>query len=151
MSDTSGAFPPPPPAGAPPPAYHQAPTGVADYTYQPPPMAQPPAGYPQQWRGQPWQQPQAPTGAGIGWGLVGIMAQFEPPAMWSILVGGATVAAPFLVGIYFLWLPVVGAVMGFRAIAGGQLIGGLVGIGLSVIGGLLTIGLFIARVHQAAG
>ena len=143
MSDTSGAFPPPPPGSFPSPTYQPAPSPLPNY--QPPPVSnlsfQPPPAL-----ARPWEQPPPPAGG--AWGIVGILAQFEPPAMWSILVGLATVLSPFFFGIYFIWLPVVGAVMGFRAIAGGQLIGGLVGIGLSVVGGLLTIGLFVARLSS---
>lgn len=160
MSDTSSAFPPPPPGNIPPPAYQQVASPLPNYqpppisnpSYQPPaPVdatipygALPPGSQPWQRQVRPWEQPPAPAGA--GWGVVGVLAQFEPPAMWSILVGLATVIAPFFLGIFFLWLPVVGAVMGFRAIKAGQLIGGLVGICLSGIGGLLTIGFFVARV-----
>ena len=164
MSDTSSAFPPPPPGNIPPPAYHQAASTLPNYqpppisnpAFQPPPAVEatipygalPPGSQPWQQQLTPWQQAQmaAQPGANPAWGIVGILGQFEPPAMWSILVGLATVIAPFFLGIFFLWLPVVGAVMGFRAIKAGQLIGGLVGICLSGLGGMLTIGFFVARV-----
>ena len=162
MSDTSSAFPPPPPGNIPSPVYRQAASPLPNYqpppisnpAYQPPPAVEatipygalPPGSQPWQQQVRPWEQPLPPAGA--GWGVVGILAQFEPPATWSILVGLATVIAPFFLGVFFLWLPVVGVVTGLRAIKAGQLIGGLVGISLSGLGGLLTIGFFVARLHQ---
>ncbi|HEV2415221.1 MAG TPA: hypothetical protein VGX27_10455 [Candidatus Dormibacteraeota bacterium] len=142
MSDTPSAFPPPPPPGAPSPTYQVAPSPLPNY--QPPPMAQPPAGYPQQFQAQPWQQPQpAMPGVGAGWGAVGILAQFEPPALWAIIAGLVTIVVPFVFGRVFFFLPIIAVITGFRAIQGGKLIGGIVGIVLGIIGGIITvIGLF---------
>lgn len=139
MSDTASAFPPPPPQNLPPPTYQKAATPVAGYTYQPPPMAQPPVGYPAQ-----WQQAQPPLpGVSAGWGFVGILAQFEPPALWAIIAGLVTVVTPFVFGRVFFFLPIIAVITGVRAIQGGKLIGGLVGIVLGIMGGILTlIGLF---------
>jgi hypothetical protein len=134
MSDTPSAFPPPPPGSIPPPVYRQAASPVP--SYQPPPVAGPPVGYPQQ---QATPQP----GVGIGWGAVGFMAQFEPPALWAIIAGLATVIAPIFFGWVFFFLPIVAIITGVRAIMGGKPIGGIVGIVLGIIGGILTlIGLF---------
>lgn len=138
MSDTSSAFPPPPPQNLPPPTYQQVATPVAGYTYQPPPMAQPPVGYPAQWQAQP-----PLPGVGAGWGFVGILAQFEPPALWAIIAGLVTVVTPFVFGRVFFFLPIIAVITGVRAIQGGKLIGGIVGIVLGIMGGILTlIGLF---------
>jgi small-conductance mechanosensitive channel len=142
MSDTQSAFPPPPPGSIPPPVYSQLPSTVP--TYQPPPVAGPPVGYPQGWQQQMWQQQAPPQpGVGAGWGLVGILAQFEPPALWAIIAGLITVIAPIFFGWVFFWLPIVAVITGVRAIMAGKLIGGIVGIVLGAIGGILTlIGLF---------
>jgi hypothetical protein len=142
VSDTPSAFPPPPPGGIPPPVYGQMASRVP--TYQPPPVAGPPVGYPQGWQQQMWQQQAPPQpDVGIGWGAVGIMSQFEPPALWAIIAGLATVIAPLFFNWVFFWLPIVAVITGVRAIMAGKVIGGAAGIGLGVIGGILTlIGLF---------
>jgi hypothetical protein len=143
MSDTPSAFPPPPPGSFPPPVYQQVASPAS--TYQPPPVAGPPVGYPQGWQQQMWQQqaPQQP-GIGVGWGVVGILAQFEPPALWAIIAGLVTVIAPLFFGWVFFWLPIVAIITGVRAIMGGKLIGGVVGIVLGATGGILTlVGLFV--------
>lgn len=145
MSDTSSAFPPPPPPSAfPPPVYQQQPVASPMPNYQPPPVAQPPVGYPPQWQQQPWQQPAIqPPGVSAGWTAVGILSQFEPPALWAILFGVVTIAVPFLFGRVFFFLPILVILSGARAIAAGKLIGGIVAIVLGACGGVLTlIGLF---------
>ncbi len=147
MSDTSSAFPPPPPQGIAPPLY-RGPVASPVPTYQPPPIAPPPVGYPQGWQEQAWQQQaqfQQPLQPGVsaGWGAVGILAQFEPPALWAILVGLVTVVVPIAFGRVFFFLPIAGVIAGARAIAAGKLIGGIVAIVLSALGGIFTlIGLF---------
>lgn len=142
MSDTTSAFPPPPPGNIPPPAYQQAASPLPNY--QPPPISQPPVGYPQQLQAQPWQSPQAAVpGVGAGWGAMGVLAQFEPPALWAIIAGLVTIVVPFVFGRVFFFLPIIAVITGFRAIQGGKLIGGIVGIVLGIIGGIITvIGLF---------
>ena len=142
MSDTPSAFPPPPPGSVPPPVYSQVASPVP--TYQPPPVAGPPVGYPQGWQSQMWQQQAPPQpSVGAGWGVVGILAQFEPPALWAIIAGLITVIAPIFFGWVFFWLPIVAIITGVRAIMAGKVIGGVAGIVLGVIGGILTlIGLF---------
>src|SRR5690348_15573284 len=93
MSDTPSAFPRPPPAGIPPPVSNQVASPVP--SYPPTPVAGPPVGYPQGWQQQMWQQQAPPQpGVGAGWGVVGILAQFEPPALWAIIAGLITVVAP---------------------------------------------------------
>ncbi len=140
MSDTSSAYPPPPPPGAPPPAY-QAPANQPLPNYTPPPVAQPPVGYPPAWQAQQsWaQQPQPQPGVGAGWGAVGILDQFTGRAAWACGIGLVTVIVPFAFGRVFFFLPIIGIISGVRAIQGGKLIGGIVGIGLSGIGGVLTL------------
>src|SRR5690348_7094383 len=142
MSDTPSAFPRPPPAGIPPPVSNQVASPVP--SYPPTPVAGPPVGYPQGWQQQMWQQQAPPQpGVGAGWGVVGILAQFEPPALWAIIAGLITVIAPIFFGWVFFWLPIVAIITGVRAIMGGKVIGGVVGIVLGLVGGLLTlIGLF---------
>lgn len=136
MSDTTGAYPPPPPPSAPPPSYQVAPSPLPNY--QPPAVSQPPVGYPQNWQVAPPQ-----LGVGAGWGAVGILAQFEPPALWAIIAGLVTIVVPFMFGRVFFFLPIIAVITGVRAIQGGKLIGGIVGIVLGVIGGIITlIGLF---------
>jgi hypothetical protein len=133
MSDTPSAFPPPPPGSIPPPVYR--PTASPAASYQAPPVAGPQVGYPQGWQQQAPPQP----GVGIGWGAVGIMSQFEPPALWAIIAGLVTVIAPIFFGRVFFFLPIVAIITGVRAIMGGKLIGGVVGIVLGAIGGVLTL------------
>jgi hypothetical protein len=117
MSDAPSAFPPPPPGNIPPPAYQQVASPAPAYQPQP--------------------------AVGIGWGAVGILAQFEPPALWAIIVGLATVIAPIFFGRVFFFLPIAAIITGVRAIMAGKVIGGVVGIVLGAIGGVLTlIGLF---------
>ena len=96
------------------------------------------AGYPQ------WQQAPVQPTVGAGWGLVGILAQFEPPALWAIIAGLVTVVAPFVFGRIFFFLPIIAVITGVRAIQGGKLIGGIVGIVLGAIGGLLTLFVLLA-------
>jgi hypothetical protein len=130
MPDTPSAFPPPPPGSLPPPDYHPA------------PVAGPPIGYPQEWQQQAHLQP----GVGMGGGAAGIMAQFQPPALWAIIVGLVTVIAPLFFGRVFFFLPIAAILTGVRAIMRGKLIGGIVGIVLGAIGGVLTlVGLLASR------
>lgn len=124
--------PPPPPPGVPPPPAQ--PGYALPPNYQGPTAPDYPQPYPQQ---QPWQQ-QAP-GMMAAAGTVGIMSQFTGRAGWSILIGLATIVAPFIIHFVFYLLALVGLLYGIQAIRRGQLIGGVVGIVLNIIGGLLTI------------
>lgn len=151
MSDTTSAFPPPPPGNIPSPAYQQAASPLPNYqpppisnpAFQAPPMAPPMVQQPWQQQ-QAWQQPGMPQpGISAGWGVMGILAQFEPPALWAIIAGLVTVVTPFVFGRVFFFLPIIAVITGARAIQGGKLLGGIVGIVLGIIGGILTlIGLF---------
>jgi len=55
------------------------------------------------------------------------------------VVGLATVVVPFLFARVFFFLPIIGLLTGVQAIRGGRLIGGIIGIVLSVIGGIITL------------
>ena len=76
-------------------------------------------------------------------GRAGLISQFTGNAGWGILVGLATILVPLLFQRVFFFLPIIAILTGVRAIRGGKLIGGIVGIVLGIIGGILTlIGLF---------
>ncbi len=128
MSDQpSGPMPPPPAPEQP--GYASPPPGA-----YPPPPPPPPGAY------QP--PPMAGTSTGAG-ATAGIMSQFLGTAGWAILVGAVTVVVPFVFNRVFFFLPIIGLILGVRAIRRGQMIGGIIGIVLSVIGGIITlIGLF---------
>jgi len=90
----------------------------------------------------PGQMPQAyPTGRpGIS-----MMTQFTGAALWSIILGLASILVPFLFNYVFFLLPIIGLLGGVQAIRTGRLIGGIVGIVLNIIGGVITI--FALFVH----
>jgi hypothetical protein len=77
--------------------------------------------------------------AAIGVGGIGMMSQFNRDALWSIGLGLVSIVVPFTVGYVFFFLPFIGLYYGYRAIRRGSVIGGVVGIVLSVIGGIITI------------
>lgn len=142
MADIPPSYtpPPPPPPGTPPPAQpgyalppgYQGPT-APDY---PQPYGQQPP-LPPAYGQQPWQQPGPGMMAAAG--TAGMMSQFTGRAGWSILIGLATIVAPFVVHFVFYVLALIGLLYGIQAIRRGQVIGGVIGIVLNVIGGLLTI------------
>jgi hypothetical protein len=118
--------PPPPPGGAPAPTPGQP--AAPPYSYQMPPGQVPPP-----------IVPMAPVAAG---GL-GLMYQFSGPALWSVLVGVAGIAVPFVFNRVFFFLPIIGIIYGVRAIMRARLIGGIVGIVLNAIAGVITLISFI--------
>jgi hypothetical protein len=82
--------------------------------------------------------PVAAAGAGVG-----LMSQFSGDALWSIGLGLVSIVVPFFLGRVFYFLPLIGIFYGIRAVTRGRMIGGIVGIVLSVIGGIVSlIGLF---------
>src|SRR5438552_15907416 len=128
MSDQpSGPMPPPPAPEQP--GYASPPPGA-----YPPPPPPPPGAY------QP--PPMAGTSTGAG-ATAGIMSQFLGTAGWAILVGAVTVVVPFVFNRVFFFLPVIGLIRGVLAIPRGPMVGGVIGIVLSVIGVVFTLyGLF---------
>ena len=92
--------------------------------------AVPPPVYPMQ-----GQVPQAgyPMAQGAGF-----MAQFSGDALWSVGLGLVSIVVPFFLGRVFYFLPLIGIYYGIRAITRGKVIGGAVGIALSVIGGIIS-------------
>ncbi|HET7419525.1 MAG TPA: hypothetical protein VFL27_04020 [Candidatus Dormibacteraeota bacterium] len=150
MTDTTGAFPPPPPASIPPPVYGAPPP--------PPPSVQLPPGYRlppgyqgpaapdyaapyQQVQQQPWAQyPQAINPGAVAFGgASAILYQFGGPAAYAVIVGVLGIALPLFAGYYFRVLPIFGILAGVRAIMGGRVLGGGVGIGVNVLAGLLSL------------
>src|ERR1700693_2535869 len=133
MSDQPPGFPPPPPGFPPPPPPFQPPS-------QPPSpssLQTPTSMYPQP--GAPGQVPPpylptATVGAGIN-----VMSQFGGDAAWSCGLGLVSILVPFFLGRIFYFMPLLGIFYGVRAITRGRMIGGIVGIVLSVIGGLITL------------
>lgn len=96
--------------------------------------AMPPPVYPLQ-----GQQARYPGAQGAG-----LMAQFTGDALWSIGLGLVSTIVPFFLGRVFYFLPLIGIYYGIRAIRGGKVIGGAVGIALSVIGGAISaVALFV--------
>jgi hypothetical protein len=154
VSDTSGAFPPPPPPSVPPPAYGAPPPPPPIYTPPPPTLpkgytlppgyqgpiapdyAQPYQGYPQPY-GQ-YQQQVNPGGMVFG-STSALGYQFGGRAIYAIIAGLITIIAPFAFGIYFIGLPIIGIVTAIRAITAGRLMGGVLGLGLSVVGGIVSL------------
>lgn len=75
--------------------------------------------------------------------------QFGGLAMYSIIAGGLSVAIPIGSSIashgsssyVFFLLPFFGLWRGFMAFQRGQVLGGVLGMGLSSLGALLTLGL----------
>jgi hypothetical protein len=147
MSDPKPEFaPPPPPPGTPPPAF-QAPPGYAmPPSYQPAPVSyQPAQGYAPTPGYIPPASGYAPAvyGAAAGFSL---MSQFTGIALWSIILGAVSVGVPIATYLstggtvtFFYVLPIVGLIRGFTAISRGQVIGGMVGMGLNAIGGLISL------------
>ena len=125
MSDPSSPSSPPAP---PQPAPYAPPTPSAAGYAAPPPIGYPGAMPP----------PIAPSAMAMGGGA-SLLSQVTGNAGWSLLLGVATIAVPFLFDRVFFFLPIVGLVAGVRAIQRGQLIGGIIGIVLNAIGGLITI------------
>ena len=65
--------------------------------------------------------------------------QFTGYAAWSIAVGLFCVVVPFIFNRPLYFLPIVGVLGGVQAIRRGRVIGGVIGIVLSVIGGIITL------------
>ncbi len=135
---------PPPPPGTPP-------SGPPQYTpppYQPPaspsysdipPTAQAPQGYIPPGYVPPAGYPVQPAG-------INMASQFTGIAMWSIILGVASIGLPLVTGLvssggtyYFIILPIFGLIRGFQAITRGQMIGGVVGIVLNILGGFMSL------------
>jgi hypothetical protein len=81
--------------------------------------------------------------APVAAGGLGLMYQFSGPALWSVLVGVAGIAVPFVFNRVFFFLPIIGIIYGVRAIMRARLIGGIVGIILNGIAGVITLISFI--------
>jgi hypothetical protein len=88
----------------------------------------PPAGYPQARPG------------------ISLTSQFTGIAMWSIILGVASIGLPLVTGLisgggtyYFIILPIFGFIRGVQAVTRGQMIGGVVGIVLNILGGLMSL------------
>ena len=97
------------------------------------PGATPPPVYP-----MPGQAPIGPQG-------MNMMAQFTGPAMWSIILGLASILVPIFFNYVFFLLPIIGLLGGIQAIRTGRMIGGIAGIVLNLIGGAITF--FALFVH----
>ncbi len=78
--------------------------------------------------------PIAGTAAGPG-----ILYQFTGPALWSIGCGVVSIVVPFVTTFYLPVLPIIGLFYGIQAIRRGRLLGGIVGLVLSVIGGIVAL------------
>jgi hypothetical protein len=119
--------PPPPPA-----AYTPQPSYPPPVESHPPPpqYGTPPAG-----QVPPPIVPMAPASSGG----VNLMYQFSGVAGWSVLLGVASIAVPFLFNRVFFFLPLIGLIAGVRAVMRARMIGGITGIVLNVVGGLITI------------
>jgi hypothetical protein len=76
----------------------------------------------------------AAVGAGTG-----LMYQFSGDALWSIGLGLVSIVVPFVANRVLFFMPLIGIYSGIRAVQRGKVIGGIVGIVLSVIGGLITV------------
>ncbi len=68
-----------------------------------------------------------------------MMSQFSGDALWSIGLGLVSIVVPFFLGRVFYFFPLLGIYYGIRAIRRGKMIGGIVGIVVSVIGGIITL------------
>ena len=80
------------------------------------------------------------------------MSQFTGIALWSVILGLASVGVPLVTGlttgghiVYFYVIPIFGLVRGIQAVTRGQVIGGIVGIVLNVIGGAISLLSALAR------
>jgi hypothetical protein len=76
----------------------------------------------------------AAAGAGIN-----VVSQFGGDAALACGLGLVSILVPFFLGRIFYFMPLLGIFYGVRAITRGRMIGGIVGIVLSVIGGLITL------------
>lgn len=74
-----------------------------------------------------------------------VLSQFTGSAAWAIGLGLLTIIVPFTLGRVFYITPVVAFLAGIRAVRAGKLIGGMVGMGLSVIGGAITVFALVTR------
>jgi hypothetical protein len=81
----------------------------------------------------------------------GIMSQFTGMALWSVILGLASVGVPIVTSlagghiVYFYVIPIFGLIRGIQAVTRGLVIGGVVGIVLNVIGGLISLSLILVR------
>src|SRR2546421_3197748 len=124
MSDPSGPT-PPPPGPAPTPAPYAPPLPAA--TGYPAPS---PVGYPGS-----MPPPVTPSALAMG-GTAGLIRQFTGAAGWAVLLGIVTIAVPLTFNRIFFFLPIIGFIAGIQAIRRGQLIGGVVGLGVHAIAGV---------------
>jgi hypothetical protein len=90
----------------------------------------------------PGQMPQAYP---MGRPGVSMMTQFTGPALWSIILGLASILVPFIFNYVFFLLPIIGLLGAVQAFRTGRVIGGIVGTVLNLIGGAITI--FALFVH----
>lgn len=97
----------------------------------PPPAPYPAPGY-------------APAIGGAGAGL-GLLSQFTGSAAWAIGLGLLTIIVPFTLGRVFYVTPIVAFLAGIRAVRACKVIGGVVGMALSVIGGVITVIALVTR------
>jgi hypothetical protein len=146
MSDTSTAYPPPPPPSVPPPQFNAA--APAMPPYQVPPGYKVPAGYqgptaPDYVPPYQYQQPSSESFSAAAGAILtspgAIMHQFGGAALYSIIAGLASIVVPFAAGFYFPILPIAGVINALRAIQRGRLIGGVVGLVLSLLGGVVSL------------
>jgi len=104
---------------------------------QPPPYTPPPGPPPQYYPPQSSPgyipPPIAPAAAGIG-----LLGQFRGRAMWSIIAGLVSIVVPFFTTFYFPILPILAFIYAIQAIRRGQLIGGIIGLVLSILGGIVS-------------
>ena len=153
MSDPSPEYiPPPPPPGTPPPAFQPPPGYAMPPGYQPPPSYQPPQALYQPAPGYAPTSGYVPPTAGYAPAVYGaaagvsLMSQFSGIALWSIILGAVSVGVPIMTYMstggtvtFFYVLPIVGLIRGFTAFSRGQVIGGLLGMGLNAVGGLISL------------
>lgn len=101
------------------------------------------------WNGSEWvpnpspsPSPPAPTS--------GLAYQLSGDALWSILLGSASVVLPLFTSFYFPILPLFGLWRGLLAVRGGRVVGGAIGLTVSILGclaSLIASGLLNSLLH----
>lgn len=91
-----------------------------------------------EWNGAEWVPKRSPSPsqpAPAGW----LARHFAADGLASILLGSVSVVVPLLTSFYFPILPVFGIWRGLLAVRGGHLVGGAIGLTVSILGCLTSL------------